>query len=45
MNNYRALVDRYSIVVSELRFAIEQALRDAGAEIPYPQKEVWIKPG
>jgi potassium-dependent mechanosensitive channel len=30
---------------SDLYFAIEQKLRDAGIEIPFPQRDVYIRSG
>lgn len=35
--------DRYFIVASQLRLAIDRAFRDAGIVIPFPQREVLIK--
>ncbi|WP_211356848.1 mechanosensitive ion channel family protein [Phaeodactylibacter luteus] len=32
-------------VKSELRFAIDQAFREHGVTIPFPQRDVWIKGG
>jgi small-conductance mechanosensitive channel len=36
-------VDNYFIVASDLRFYIEQALREADISIPFPQRELHIK--
>lgn len=38
-------VMRIEFVKSDLRFAIDQAFRDNGVTIPFPQRDIWIKEG
>lgn len=36
---------RIEVVKSDLRFAIDKAFRDEGVEIPFPQRDLWIRGG
>ncbi len=36
---------RIEDVKSDVRFAIDQAFRDKGVEIPFPQRDLWIRGG
>jgi small-conductance mechanosensitive channel len=36
-------IDYVYVVASELRFAIKRAFREAGIEIPYPQRDLHVK--
>lgn len=36
-------VDNRLGVASDLRFAIERAFRESGIEIPFPQRDVWLR--
>lgn len=36
---------RIEDVKSDIRFAIDQAFRDNGIEIPFPQRDLWIRGG
>ena len=37
------LVDRRLDTLSELNFAIEKALREAGIQIPFPQRDLHVR--
>ena len=37
------LVDRRLDTLSELNFAIERALREAGIQIPFPQRDLHVR--
>ena len=30
-------------IKSDLRFAIDQAFRENGVQIPFPQRDIWLK--
>ena len=38
-------VMRIEFVKSDLRFAIDEAFRENGVTIPFPQRDIWIKEG